>query len=98
MNFIIASWTLLIVNSNPNCGHVCVTSDPIVSWTISDGKHQFEQWLRANCIMDIVDDEHQFGQLISTNCNLWPMCILVERRMWHEPFNVMGNYPERWRL
>ena len=52
------------------------------------------QWLRANCIMDIVDDEHQFGQWPST-CNLWPMFILVERRMWHEPINVMGNYPER---
>ncbi len=46
--------------------------------------------------MDIVDDEHQIGQWLST-CNLWPMCILVERRMWHEPINVMGNYPERGR-
>ena len=62
----------------------------------SDGKHQFEQWLRANCIMDIVDDEHKFGQWLST-CNLWSMCILVERRIWHEPINVMGNYPERGR-
>ena len=34
VNFIIASWTLLIVNINPNCGHVCVTSDQIVSWTL----------------------------------------------------------------
>ena len=33
-NFITASWTLLIVNINPNCGHVCVTSDPIVSWAL----------------------------------------------------------------
>ena len=46
--------------------------------------------------MDIVDDEHQFGKLLST-CNIWPMCILVERRMWHEPITVMGNYPERGR-
>ena len=46
--------------------------------------------------MDIVDDEHQFGQWLNTR-NLWPMCILLERRMWHEPINVMGNYPERGR-
>ena len=46
--------------------------------------------------MDIVDDEHQFGQWLST-CNLWPMCIIVERRMWDEHINVMGNYPERGR-
>ena len=32
-----------------------------------------------------------------SQCNLWPMCILVERRMWHESINVMGNYPERGR-
>ena len=45
----IASWTLLIMNINPNCGHVFVASDPICSCTsVIDGRHHFGQWLSAS--------------------------------------------------
>ena len=44
--------------------------------------------------MDTSDCKHPFGQSTS---NVWPMCILVERRMWYEPINVMENSPERGR-
>ena len=37
MNFIITSWTLLIVNINLNCGHVFVTNLNTKYWTMHNG-------------------------------------------------------------